>query len=123
VAGGPALLSRRRPRAAAGSGRPRPPAPTHRRVALARFHLPGGTRQEQLDRLRNHPSSWLHSYRTILGSGTPPAFERAAARLSQASDPVLRLEDALTFLTVDDPWPAARLYPAAWSNEAETADG
>jgi uncharacterized protein len=85
--------------------------------------LPGATRQEQLDRLRNHPSSWLPSYRTILGSGTPPAFERAAARLSQASDPVLRLEEALTFLTVDHPWPAARLYPAAWSNEAETADG
>jgi hypothetical protein len=85
--------------------------------------LPGATRQEQLDRLRSDPSSWLPSYRTILGSGTPPVFERAAGRLSQASDPVLRLEEALTFLTVDDPWRAARLYPAAWINEAETADG
>jgi hypothetical protein len=87
------------------------------------LNLEGSTPEEQLEELRRHPSSWLPAYGTILGAGDPPAFERAAARLSSNSDPVERLRQAHGFLSFSWPWPVARLYPARWRAEQERSIG
>jgi hypothetical protein len=84
--------------------------------------LPGSTQDEQLERLRRHASAWLPSYRTILGTEVPPTFERAADRLSNAADPIDRLQEALGFLSFNGSWPAARLLPAHWRAQHGATD-
>jgi len=78
------------------------------------LELAGGTQQEQYQELLRLPWLWLPSYRSIVGAGDPAAFERAVARLSKRPDPIDRLQEAIEFLAVSAPWPAARLYPARW---------
>jgi len=99
--------------------RPHPDSDAWARRGLA---LPGSTEDEQLANLRRHPSAWLPSYRTILGTEVPPTFDRAAIRLSNAADPVDRLQEALGFLSFNGPWPAARLLPAHWRARHGPAD-
>ncbi len=72
--------------------------------------LPGATVDDQLRSLRNHRSSRRPARPTICGADVPPALERAAAELSDATNPLERLEHALGFLAFDHPWPGARLY-------------
>jgi hypothetical protein len=88
--------------------------PSSAQWAARGLDLQGSTWDEQLEELRRHPSSWLPTYRTIPGSGDPPALERAAARLSSNTDEIQRLLQAASFLTFPWPWPAARLYPTQW---------
>jgi uncharacterized protein len=99
------------------------PHPDTERWRQRGLDLQGSTPDEQLEELRRHPSSWLPTYQTVLGAGDPPAFERAAARLSSNSDPVQRLRQAQGFLSVSRPWPVARLYPARWRAEQEGPSG
>jgi uncharacterized protein len=82
--------------------------------------LPPVAQHEQLEFLRRHPSTWGPSSATVLGSETPPAFETAAERLSNALDPIERLEDAIQFLTIPSRWPALRLYPSIWHQRRAT---
>jgi uncharacterized protein len=102
-----------------GTGDRTRPHPDTDAWARRGLDLPGSTRDEQLEALRQHPSSWLPSYRTILGTPDPPAFERAASRLSSHPDPPQRLRQALQFLSFEWPWPVARLYPARWRKDQE----
>jgi DNA helicase HerA-like ATPase len=77
--------------------------------------LPGRNRDEQLKAFRRHPSSWLPSTVATHGSTEPPIFEGAVARLSNAPDPIGRLEEAKDFLRFHSKWPAQRLYPEEWA--------
>jgi uncharacterized protein len=90
------------------------PHPRTREWADRGLQLRGGTRDEQFQDLLRHPFLWRPSYRSIVGAGTPPPFERAAARLSRAADPIDRLVEAISFMTFDNEWPVLRLRPARW---------
>jgi hypothetical protein len=84
--------------------------------------LPGRTQPEQLNSWRRHPDNWRPAPATVEGVGVPPAFERAAARLSNAPDPVDRLREAAGFLRTATDWPAARLYRQAGEKRRSTDD-
>lgn len=106
-----------------GEGDPSMPHPQTEAWRRRGLDLGDSSQSEQLERLRAQTWSWLPSYRTILGGAVPPVFEQAASRLSKKTDPLRRLEDAIDFLTVDDSWPVARLYPAQWRAEAKGTNG
>jgi hypothetical protein len=81
--------------------------------------LVGGDAAAQLAAFHTHPDNHLPSRTVITGSTTPPAYERAAARLFHAPDPVARLEGALGLFTLSTLWPITRLYPESHTLAAE----
>jgi hypothetical protein len=81
--------------------------------------LPGSTQAEQLQAWRRHPDTWLPP-RTVIAGGSPPACEHAASQLSNATDPIDRLTEAVAFLHTTTNWPEARLYPDAWRTRQAT---
>ncbi|MEY9861463.1 DNA helicase HerA-like ATPase [Catenulispora sp. GAS73] len=82
--------------------------------------LAGDNVAAQLRAFHAHPDN--HLPRTVVtGVATPPAYERAAARLFHASDPVARLEGALGLFTLSTLWPITRLYPDTHNLGTEAA--
>lgn len=68
-----------------------------------------GTAAEQLAQLRNHPDTWLPPRSTITGTESPPIYETAAARLSQAPRLADRFRAATAFLSLSTTWPLIAL--------------
>jgi hypothetical protein len=73
--------------------------------------LTGDDVASQLTAFHTHPDNHLPPRTVITGSTAPPAYERAAARLFHAPDPIARLEGALGLFTLSTLWPITRLYP------------
>jgi len=73
--------------------------------------LTGDDVASQLAAFHTHPDNHLPPRTVITGSTAPPAYERAAARLFHAPDPIARLEGALGLFTLSTLWPITRLYP------------
>ena len=73
----------------------------------------------QLAAFHAHPDNHLPPRTVITGSTAPPAYERAAARLFHAPDPIARLEGALGLFTLSTLWPITRLYPDTYASGAE----
>lgn len=84
------------------------------------LHLAGTTQASQLAELRRHPDTWLPARTTITGTSSPPTYELAAAKLSNAPEPVDRLADSIGFLRIATKWPEARLYPDEARKKADT---